>query len=200
MYEMDRAFMSDCLNESFIMCVKRKSWVEVKPSVQEFYTTAGRVSLEARRCGHTAGKDRSLETGCDFFRKADRNATLLEVRGQKPWLLVLALPCSPDSPLQNLRRTRQTAERQARHEILVNFAVQLAYEQMSHGRHFVIENPDPFLRLENLQSAEEVDGGFESQDSALRPMPLRTEVGSRWFTSEASPRPDLQPSHLAAAE
>ena len=43
----------------------------------------------------------------------------------------------------NLNPPDNLARRRAEGEVLVDFAIQVAEEQLKHGRHFLIENPKP---------------------------------------------------------
>ena len=117
------------------------------PLVTEVYTTAQNVMKEAMKAGHRVGTAMSLENGWNFLDPSHREKARLLVRKEKPFCLVLAFPCGPFSPLQHLNPLGQATldERQANGRILMNFAIELAEEQLAAGRHCLLENPLPSL-------------------------------------------------------
>lgn len=65
------------------------------------------------------------------------------IRKQKPYVLVLAFPCGPWSPLQNLNPARDLEQYRQEALQLVIFALKMAKIQVAGGRHFLMENPLP---------------------------------------------------------
>ena len=130
--------MEKCLNETFVASVALET---PKSFLQEIFTATQRVTKEAKFRGHGVGPALSLETGWDFSRSEDRKAALAWVRKHRPYFLVLAFPCGPWSPLMRLNPAADLESKQAEGRLLIQFAIQLAEEQLAGGRHFVMENP-----------------------------------------------------------
>ena len=108
-------------HEAFVM--------EIPLLCSEIYSDTEPVVHAARRRGHSTGTTLTLSTGWDFRLRAHRQAAIQIVRREQPYFLVLAFPCGPWSPLQNLStppdRLRELRQQSAP---LVNFAARLARE------------------------------------------------------------------------
>ena len=63
------------------------------------------------------------------------------MRRDQPYFLVIAFPCSVWSQLMSLNPRTPLQRLRDQDRVLLDFAVDLALEQMRGGRHFVIENP-----------------------------------------------------------
>ena len=85
---------------------------------------------------------RTLRTGWNYYLASHREACLKAVKDEKPYLLIVAFPCSVWSPLMRLVKLDHVRRLRARDKILVTFAAELARIQAESGRHFLIENPD----------------------------------------------------------
>ena len=119
-----------------------------KPLISEIFTDTEPVVRAAQHRGHATGATMTLGSGYDFHKHADRQRCLETIRKEKPFMLVIAFPCGPWSPVKRLfssgnamrrlvlRRQRRRAKQ------LVDFAVELALEQERRGDHYVLENPD----------------------------------------------------------
>ena len=116
-----------------------------QPLVTEVYTTAQNITKEAQRRGHKVGAALSLETGWNFLLQEHRDLARKRVVKEKPFLLVLAFPCGPFSPLQHLnaRGRRTWPQRLEDGRTLMRFALELATLQLEGGRHCLLENPKP---------------------------------------------------------
>ena len=76
----------------------------------------------------------------------DQKAALKIVEKEEPYCLVIAFPCGPFSPLQNLNPNTDPVRLQEKLKdgrALLKFAVKLARLQHKGGRHFILENPLP---------------------------------------------------------
>lgn len=72
------------------------------PLVTEIYTDTEPVACAARRKGLVAGDSLTLSSGWDFRLSEHRHRAKKLVRQTKPYVLVLAFPCGPWSPLLHL--------------------------------------------------------------------------------------------------
>ena len=124
------------MNEIFALEVDFPS-----PFVTEVYTDTEPVAREARRRGLRAGNSMTLATQWDFHLEEHRRAAKLVLRQTKPYLLVLAFPCGPWSLLMNLNPNVNVEKIRAMAKELVDFAAEMAWEQLASGRHFMLENP-----------------------------------------------------------
>ena len=115
-------------------------------SFAEVFTDTEPVLQQARLRGHRALEPLSLRSGWDFRVAAHRTMALDTLRRSRPYMVIIAFPCGPWSPLQQL-----TAEPALLHKkrkearVLVDFAADVARLQLSQHVHFVMENPDPSL-------------------------------------------------------
>ena len=126
--------MNKGARETFVM--------EIPMLCTEIYSDIEPVSTAARRRGHSTGSTLTLNTGWDFRLRSHRLRALDIVRRDEPYFLLIAFPCGPWSPFQNLSTPRDRLQQlRAAARPLVNFAARLAREQLERGRHFVIENP-----------------------------------------------------------
>ncbi len=101
---------------------------------------------EAEKRGHRVGTPISWETGYDLRKALDQKAALKIVEKEEPYCLVIAFPCGPFSPLQNLNPNTDPVRLQEKLKdgrALLKFAVKLARLQHKGGRHFILENPLP---------------------------------------------------------
>ena len=112
------------------------------PFIMEVFTDTEPVATEAARRGHNVGASKTLKLGYDFYRKSDRDRALREIDTEKPFMAVIAFPCSPWSNLMNLNPGPHVERLRRRDRLLVNFAVEVARRQLAAGRHFVVENPN----------------------------------------------------------
>ena len=117
-----------------------------RPLVGETFTDTEPVLKQARRRGHATMMSMTLGTGYDFFKQEHRRRALQEIRDRKPFAQVVAFPCGPWSPLQELgAKSRQKVLlmrwRRRKHRSLTKFSADIAKEQYYGGRHFIIENP-----------------------------------------------------------
>ena len=76
------------------------------PFVQEIFTDTEPIAKAARKKGYHCLDSRSLPE-FDFFKRADRERVFAEVKEHKPFLLVLAFPCSPYSPIHNINMSEK---------------------------------------------------------------------------------------------
>ena len=123
--------------------------VRAQPLVGETFTDAEPVKRQAELRGHHAMKSLSLSTGYDFFLSRAQKAALEEIDGEKPYCEILAFPCGPWSPLQNLRKEDEHAAQ------MEEVATPAFGALCGAGRHFLIENPSrsaAWQECEELQS------------------------------------------------
>ncbi|CAJ1448249.1 unnamed protein product, partial [Effrenium voratum] len=90
----------------FVPLEKRENsvWeaVRQKPLISEIFTDTEPVVRAAQRRGHATGTTMTLGSGYDFHKHADRQRCLETIRKEKPFMLVIAFPCGPWSPLKRL--------------------------------------------------------------------------------------------------
>ena len=127
-------------------------------SFAEVYTDTEPILQQAKLRGHRTVEPLSLKSGWDFLLPSHRQLALASLRRSRPYMAVIAFPCAPWSPLQQLNAEPgklQNKRKEAR--VLVDFAVEVARLLLSNGCHFIIENPDPSLawRLRSLRLADE---------------------------------------------
>ena len=127
------------MNEIFLAGVTMPSLK--KPLVGEVYTNSQRVLREAQRRGHNVGPPMSLESGWNFLEAKDRKRALEWVREHEPFMLVLAFPCNFWTQLLELNPPKDPEGHFLRGLTLLRFALELAEEQIKHGRHYMLENP-----------------------------------------------------------
>ncbi len=72
------------------------------PLLGEVYSDAEPVTRAAQARGHRTTPTMTLNTGCDFRRKADRDRAFAEVRRLGPFCLVIAFPCTPGRRFKTL--------------------------------------------------------------------------------------------------
>ena len=81
----------------------------------------------------------------DFRRKADRQRAREQIRRERPFLLIGSPPCTAFSAVQALNRERLGPEelrrRRAEAMVLLGFSVELYWDQLRNGRHFLHEHP-----------------------------------------------------------
>ena len=126
------AEMKRSMNETFVTTLQFPS-----PFVTEVYTDTEPVAKAARQLGLHAGDSLTLKSGWDFRREDHRRAALRLVKKLKPYCTALAFPCGPWSPLMQLNPAADLERLRSEGEILINFAIEIAEEQMKHGKHFV---------------------------------------------------------------
>lgn len=126
------AEMKRSMNETFVTTLQFPS-----PFVTEVYTDTELVAKAARQLGLHAGDSLTLKSGWGFRREDHRRAALRLVKKLKPYCTVLAFPCGPWSPLMQLNPAADLERLRSEGEILINFAIEIAEEQMKHGKHFV---------------------------------------------------------------
>jgi len=148
--------MHGYMNEALAMELQFPS-----PFVQEIYSDTEPIARAAERRGLVAGETLALGRGFDFRLASHRAAALKLIRRKRPYVIVLAFPCGPWSPLQYLNPAMDLDQRRAEGRELMAFAVEVAKELMKFNRHFVIENPLPSLgwkveELDELRQSSEV--------------------------------------------
>lgn len=132
--------MHDNMNETF-------SFEFVFPNVlaTEVFTDTEPIARAVRRRGLHAGDSLTLSSGWDFRKALDRSRALDLIRQRRPYVVMLAFPCGPWSPLQFLNPALDLPEKRAEGLVLIKFAIQVARLQVAGGRHFLMENPRPCL-------------------------------------------------------
>ncbi len=150
--------MKGYMNEAFSLEMQFPS-----PFVTEVYTDTEPVAFAARRKGLVAGDSMTLHSGWDFRIDEHRRMAKKAVLRTKPYVLILAFPCGPWSPLLNLNPPKDLEALRAEALVLVEFAIELAMVQLAHGRHYVLENPLPSAawKLESLQEFASSFGDLE---------------------------------------
>ena len=130
--------MKSFMNESFVTEIRFPD-----PFVTEIFTDTEPVAQATRRRGLNAGESLTLSTGWNFLDPGHCQLAERLTRKQKPYVLVLAFPCGPWSPLQNLNPARDLEQYRQEALQLVIFALKMAKIQVAGGRHFLMENPLP---------------------------------------------------------
>ena len=111
------------------------------PLVSEIYTDAQRILQVAQKRGHRVGPAMSLSTGWDFQLAEHRERALKWIRKHKPYVVVLAFPCSFWSPLQALNGPKDYDAAFEKAFTLLQFALDVAEEQVKAGLRYILENP-----------------------------------------------------------
>ena len=132
--------LSNAMNETFVT-----SLTFPNPLVSEIYTHSQNVMKEAQRRGHGVGTAMSLETGWDFRKYMHRKMAYEMIKKEQPFLLVLAFPCGPWSPLTRLNPSLDLPHRRREGRVLLQFALRLARLQKQGNRHYILENPLPSM-------------------------------------------------------
>ena len=130
--------MRDCMNETFSI-----EFTFPNILATEVFTDTEPIARSVRRRGLHAGDSLTLSTDWNFLLAADRQKALDLIRRRKPYVVVLAFPCGPWSPLQFLNPALDLAEKRDQGLTLIRFAIQVAELQVREGRHYVMENPRP---------------------------------------------------------
>lgn len=128
------------------------------PFVQEIFSDTEPIARAAQRHGLVPGATLTLSTGFDFRLPSAREQALRMIKQKKPYVVILAFPCGPWSPLQNLNPAKDLDEKRAEGVTLIRFAVEVALLQLAGRRHFLVENPVPSLGWKGSR-----DGGANIQ-------------------------------------
>ena len=128
--------MREALNETFAMELRLPSTF-----IAEVYTDTEPVAHAARRRGLNPGDSLTLGTGWDFRLAEHRKAALALIKKTKPYVVVLAFPCSAWSQLLALNAAVNLEKLRAEAHELVAFAIEVAQLQLKSGRHYLMENP-----------------------------------------------------------
>ena len=134
------AEMREAMNETFAVEFDLTSTF-----LTEVYTDTEPVAQATRRRGLIAGESLTLGTGWDFHRPEHRHAALKLIRRLKPYVVVLAFPCSAWSQLLALNSSVDLDRLRAEALELVAFAIEVALLQRRGGRHYLMENPKSSL-------------------------------------------------------
>ena len=166
--------MKSFMNESFVTEIRFPD-----PFVTEIFTDTEPVASATRRRGLNAGQSLTLSSGWDFLLPERRLQAKQLVRKQRPYVLVLAFPCGPWSPLQNLNPAKDLEERRELAFQLVLFSIEMAMIQVAGGRHYLIENPLPSAawKLEVMQEFIEQEDTLQTVVDMCR-FNLRSPQGS----------------------
>ena len=112
------------------------------PSFAEVFSDTEPVLQQAQLRGHRTLEPFSLKSGWDFRLAKHRSLALESIRRSKPYMVVIAFPCGPWSPLQQLNAERSLLQHKRKEaRVLADFAAEVAHLQLSRQCHFVIENP-----------------------------------------------------------
>ena len=116
------------------------------PSFAEVFTDTEPVLQQAQLRGHRTLEPFTLKTGWDFRLAQHRTLALESIKRSKPYMVIIAFPCGPWSPLQQLNAERGLLlHKRKEARLLADFAAAVAQLQLSRRCHFVIENPDASL-------------------------------------------------------
>ena len=100
-------------------------------SFAEVFTDTEPVLQQARLRGHRAVEPLSLKTGWDFLLPSHRALALANLRRTKPYMVVIAFPCGPWSPLQQLTAAPALLHKKRKEaRALVDFAAEVARLQL----------------------------------------------------------------------
>ena len=137
------SLIDDGLLHDIDVALNRQNTVlKVTADVLEIFTTVERVKKRAEASGLSTMQSISLETGFDLKRKDTQNKVLRKIFEEKPYLVIMAFPCTLWSLLQNLTRHKRDLEGLREEERkLLNFVKVVCKLQMKQGRHFLLENP-----------------------------------------------------------
>lgn len=128
--------MKECQNETFSI-----EFTFPNILATEVFTDTEPIARSVRRRGLRAGDSLTLSTGWNFLKATDRQKALELLRRLKPYVVMLAFPCGPWSPLMFLNPAEDLAEKREQGLVLIKFAIQAAELQLRDHRHYVTENP-----------------------------------------------------------
>ncbi|CAK9020086.1 unnamed protein product [Durusdinium trenchii] len=150
--------MREALNETFAMELRLPSTF-----ITEVYTDTEPVAHAARRRGLNPGDSLTLGTGWDFRLAEHRKAALALIKKTKPYVVVLAFPCSAWSQLLALNAAVNLEKLRAEAHELVAFAIEVAQLQLKSGRHYLMENPRSSMawKLEVMEDFVTSTGALE---------------------------------------
>ena len=112
--------------------------------VVEVFSQVEAVKRAGARRGLRVGDSMSQEFGFDFKKVADRNRAFHRITTDKPFLIVLAFPCSIWSSIQNLRKANEKdllGVLREEERVLLRFVRAVCEIQVKNNRHFLLENP-----------------------------------------------------------
>ena len=135
----------DCRTTSFTKSQRRAVLQAMSDlAVSEVYSPP-RIAPMAPQAGFRQGVSADLETGWDFSKEADRKAIRRRLASDSPALLILCPPCTAFSVVQNLNFPKMPAEKVAQivevGMLHLEFAMELAAEQIRRGDYFIFEQP-----------------------------------------------------------
>ena len=150
--------MDDEISDNRLSKAKRR-----KPLVGEVFTDTEPVVMEARRRGHAAMHPSiTLDTGYDLTEKDSQDVAEEVLRWSRPFLTVMAFPCTVWSPLQhlgrnkNLNRQRILRKHRRIQKKLVDWVVHMALKTHELGYYFLIENPQLSAAWKEVPSLKEI--------------------------------------------
>ena len=133
------------INEKVGQTVKQRPPPNI--DLMEMFAGSARLTSMTHEYNLNATQPFDLIYGMDFKDEKQRSSIFRTVKRLRPWLIPMGVTCTHWN-LFNINMNYNTDERkeilrflQADDEVLVDFAVDLAWEQIEHGRLFLIENP-----------------------------------------------------------
>ena len=117
-----------------------------------------RILPHAVEIGLRGDLSADLTTGYNLLTHSSRLDLMMQVKARRPKVLMLSPPCTMMSGLQNLNWCKmlpETREAEFREGMLhLNFSMLLADLQVSSGRAFIFEHPDPALSWHHTSAVE----------------------------------------------
>ena len=122
----------------------RRNQVKGRPNVvKEVYSGrgGGAVTIAASSLGISTGKPCDLVLGDNLLNPSTQREVLQQLDEEDPYMLIVAFPCDPWSPLSIFKDADRKEWEQSEAFKHLQFVKRLCYSQLKRGRHYLIENP-----------------------------------------------------------
>ena len=107
----------------------------------ELFAGSQRASAANLQAGLRVGQPIDLRTGFDLDSTDGQTRTMRIIELQMPEIIWMAIPCTPWTSVQNANTWTKVKQQRKEAIAMVRFCIRVAWYQLQHGRHFVIENP-----------------------------------------------------------
>ncbi len=111
--------------------------------VKEIYCGrgGGAVTIAASSLGISTGKPVDLVLGDNVLNPNTQREILQQLDGEDPYLVIVAFPCDPWSPLSNFKDADRKEWEQSEAFRHLQFVKRICFSQLRRGRHYLLENP-----------------------------------------------------------
>ena len=134
--------MSGPLNDLYVVTTGHRE--TETPALLELFAGSAHLTSSFARAGLNVLEPRDILLGHDLRDPAQQEAVKNDIRGWKPKLLWVALPCTKWSSWQRLNyahRRQELRRHRMRERKLMKFATECAWMQLEEGRDIVFEHP-----------------------------------------------------------